>query len=140
MEIKRIMVPVDESDHSLKAVRYSVQFAEKMQCSILLLHCHKEFPSVLGEPYLQNAIEKILKESDTVLEPYRKILKENKADFEELVLEEPAGKAIVETAEIENIDLIIMGTKGKTDLEGLIMGSTTHRVLHLAPCPVLIVR
>ncbi|RKX92087.1 MAG: universal stress protein, partial [Spirochaetes bacterium] len=45
------------------------------------------------------------------------------------MLEEPSGKAIVEAAKIEKIDLIIMGTKGKTDLEGLIMGSTTHRVL-----------
>ena len=140
MEIKRIMVPVDDSGYSLRALKYSIQFAQKMHCNILLLHCHKEFPSVLGEPYLQTVIEKILKESNDVLEPYRKVLKDNNAEFEELVLEGPAGRAIVETAEIEKIDLIIMGSKGKTDLEGLIMGSTAHRVLHMSSCPVLIVR
>lgn len=140
MEIKKIMVPVDESAYSMDALKYSIDFARKMDCHILLFHCHREFPSVIGEPYLQYAIEKILKTSEEVLKPYRKILKESGVGFSELVLEEPAGKAIVEAAEIEKIDLIIMGTKGKTDLEGLLMGSTTHRVLHLSPCPVLIVR
>ena len=86
------------------------------------------------------SFEKIQEASNVLLEPYRQIYKEYNVEFEELILEGPAGKTIAETAKIENVDLIIMGTKGKTDLEGLLLGSVTHRVLHYAHCPVLVVR
>ncbi len=140
MNIKKILVPVDESEHSMKAVAYAMEFVKKFDASLLLLHCHKEFPAILGEPFFDQATEKILEQGNEVLEPYRKILKENGIAFRELLLEEPAGKKIAETAGIEKIDLIIMGSKGKTDLGGLLLGSVTHRVLHHAPCPVLVVR
>lgn len=51
-----------------------------------------------------------------------------------------ADDAIVEVAKIEHCDLIVMGSRGRTDLEGLLLGSNTHRVLKTAPCPVLVMR
>ena len=140
MYIKRIMVPVDDSSYSFDAVQYSVDYAKCMECDVLLLHCHKQFPTSIGEPFLQKSIDKILESANEVLEPYREIYKENNVSYKELLLEEPAGKVIAETAEIEKINLIIMGSKGKSDLAGLVLGSTAHKVLHTAPCPVLVVR
>jgi len=140
MNKKRIMVPVDDSRYSLDAVQYSVDYAKCMECSVLLLHCHKQFPTIIGEPQLQMVVDKILKNANEVLEPYREIYRRNSVPFKELLLEEPAGKVISETAETEGISLIIMGSRGKSDIAGLILGSTTHKVLHTAPCPVLVVR
>ncbi len=140
MKIKHMMVPVDDSRYSFDAVQYSIDYAKCMDCEILLLHCHKQFPTTIGEPFLQKAIDKILETANDVLKPYREIYKENNVPFRELFLEEPAGKVISETAKIEGINLIIMGSRGKSDLAGLILGSTTHKVLHTAPCPVLVVR
>ncbi|MDA3941563.1 MAG: universal stress protein [Spirochaetia bacterium] len=140
MKIKKIMVPVDDSSYSFDAVQYSIDYAKSMECEILLIHCHKQFPTAIGEPFLQKAIDKILENANDVLAPYRDVYKENNVPFKELLLEEPAGKVISETAEIEGINLIIMGSRGKSDLAGLILGSTTHKVLHTAPCPVLVVR
>ncbi|MCK5196708.1 MAG: universal stress protein [Spirochaetales bacterium] len=140
MNVKRIMVPVDDSQYSFDAVQYSIDYAESMECQILLLHCHKQFPTVIGEPHLQASINKILENANKLMEPYREIYHENGVHFKELLLEEPAGKVISETAKIEDINLIIMGSRGKSDLAGLILGSTTHKVLHTAPCPVLVVR
>ncbi|MCK5672962.1 MAG: universal stress protein, partial [Spirochaetales bacterium] len=135
MNRKQIMVPVDDSSYSFDAVQYSIDYAKCMDCEILLLHCHKQFPNAIGEPFLQKAIDKILENANDVLEPYREIYKENNVPFKELLLEEPPGKVISETAKIEGINLIIMGSRGKSDLAGLILGSTTHKVLHTAPCP-----
>ena len=140
MNKKQVMVPVDDSRYSFDAVQYSIDYAKCMECEILLLHCHKQFPTTIGEPFLQKAIDKILENANDLLEPYREIYKGNDVPFRELFLEEPAGKVISETAEIEGINLIIMGSKGRSDLAGLILGSTAHKVLHTAPCPVLVVR
>jgi nucleotide-binding universal stress UspA family protein len=50
-----------------------------------------------------------------------------------------AAHAIAEIAEEENADLIVAGTRGHTAVGGLLMGSFTQRLLHQAPCPVLVV-
>ena len=60
--------------------------------------------------------------------------------FIDRILEGPAAEAICEVAKIEKIDLIVMGCRGRNDLEGLLLGSCTHRVLKTAPCPVLVIR
>ena len=60
--------------------------------------------------------------------------------FEERIMEGPAADTIVKVAAIDRCDLIIMGTRGRNDLQGLLLGSVTHRVLQTAPCPVLVIR
>ena len=140
MKLKKILVPVDGSDFSMRAAAYAVEMAKLMDSEIMLMHCHKSFPVVLGEPYFQNAINKILKKSNELLEPYRKILQDAGVAYADRVLEGPAANAICEAAEIEKADMIVMGSRGRNDLEGLLLGSCTHRVLKTAPCPVLVIR
>ena len=140
MQLKKILAPVDGSEYSLRAAAYAVEMAGVMNSEIILIHCHKSFPVVLGEPYFQNAINKIMKNANELLEPYREILNSAEVVYTERVLEGPAAKAICHSAEVEGADLIIMGSRGRNDLEGLLLGSCTHRVLKIAPCPVLVVR
>lgn len=140
MHVKKILVPVDGSVHSMNAAEYSIFLAEQLNCEVLLLHCHRRFPSYLGEPELQKVIDKTLEEANRLLEPYRQLYQTAGINVAELLLEGPARTAIPDVASIENIDLIIMGSKGKSNLEGLVLGSVTHKVLHMAFCPVLVVR
>jgi nucleotide-binding universal stress UspA family protein len=140
MKLKKILVPVDGSDFSLRAAAYAAEMAKLVDGEIMLMHCHKSFPMVLGEPYFQNAINKIIKNAKELLEPFRKILQDAGVVYAERILEGPAAKAICETADIEKTDMIVMGSRGRNDLEGLLLGSCTHRVLKTAPCPVLVIR
>ena len=140
MQINKIMVPVDGSEHATKAAGYATDMARLMNSEILLIHCHKPFPAILGEPYFQRAIDKILKKSGELLDPYKKLVQDAKVTVTDRILEGPAARAICEVAKIEKIDLIVMGCRGRNDLEGLLLGSCTHRVLKTAPCPVLVVR
>jgi nucleotide-binding universal stress UspA family protein len=140
MELKKILVPVDGSDYSTRAVDSAIALASMTNGEILVIHCHRHFPVILGEPYYQKAIDKIIKRSDELLEPYRKILQNSGIPFTDRILEGPAANAICEVAELEKADMIVMGSRGRNELEGLLLGSCTHRVLSMAPCPVLVVR
>lgn len=51
-----------------------------------------------------------------------------------------AAQRILKKAEGETVDLIVMGTRGFSDLQGLFLGSVSHKVTQLAPCPVMSVR
>jgi len=140
MQLKKILVPVDGSECSVRAAGYAADMAKHMDAEILLIHCHKSFPAILGEPYFQNAINKILKKSNELLTPYRKLMQEAGVTFIDRILEGPATQAICGVADIEKIDMIVMGCRGRNDLEGLLLGSCTHRVLKTAPCPILVIR
>ncbi len=140
MELKKILVPVDGSEYSMRAAGYATNKAKHMDSEILLIHCHKSFPVVLGEPYFQKAINKVMKKSNALLDPYKKIVQDAGVAFIDRILEGPAAHVICEVAKIEKIDMIVMGCRGRNDLEGLLLGSCTHRVLKTAPCPVLVIR
>ena len=140
MKLKKILVPVDGSDYSMRAAKYAAELAKLMSGEIVLMHCHKSFPVVLGEPHFQNAINKIMEKSNKLVEPYRKLFQETGTSFIERILEGPAANAICEVAKLEKLDMIIIGSRGRNKLEGLLLGSCTQRVLNMAPCPVLVIR
>ena len=140
LPIGKILLPVDGSPHALEAAAYAARLAITTGAEILLVHCHKPFPKLLGEPYMQQAINRILEFSRDVLIPYRRLLDEQSVPYTELVLEGPAAAAVCRVAKIEKCHLIVMGSRGCTELHGLVLGSVTHRVLHATPCPVLVVR
>jgi nucleotide-binding universal stress UspA family protein len=140
MELKKIMVAVDGSDHSLKATEYAAGLAELGGAEIILVYCRRHLSSILGEPYFQQVVADVMEKSNLLLEPFRKMLTEKGISFADRILEGSPGTMIAEAARIENCDMIIMGSRGRSDLEGLFLGSVVHRVLQSAPCPVLVVR
>lgn len=140
MKIEKILTPVDGSEHSMRAAAYSADMAKLMGADVLLIHYHRPFPAILGEPYFQKAVNKILKESNLLLDPFRNIFEEKGVPFTDRVLEGPPRHKIAEVAGIEKCDMIIMGSRGRSNIEGLFLGSIAHAVLHSAPCPVLVVR
>ena len=140
MKIQTIMVPVDGSDHAMQAAEYASELATLFDAEILLVHCHRPFPQLLGEPYFQKAVTSIMNQAEELLDPYRKLFREKQTKFTDRVLEGPARKVIAEVAEIEKCDMIVMGSRGRSNLEGLILGSVAHRVLHAVHCPVLVIR
>ncbi|WP_320169716.1 universal stress protein [Maridesulfovibrio sp.] len=140
MIFAKILIPVDESRHSEAAVKYGASLAQISGAKVILLNCHRPVPTGLGEPNFQKAIDTATRESYAILEKNSAQLKEKKIEFKEKIIGGSTAKVIKSVAETEKCDLIVMGSKGKSDLEGLVVGSVTHKVLHIAPCPVLVVR
>jgi len=140
MNIKRILNPVDGSEHSMHATQYAVGLSKLMDAELVLLHCHARFPIVLAEPYYQEAINEINKDSETLVKPFIDILETSEVSYQVRILEGMPGNQIPEVARIEKIDLIVMGSRGVTDFAGLFLGSVAHQVLHKSKCPVFIVK
>ncbi len=140
MNQKSILVAIDGSKHSSNVLETAIKYANLLNAKVFLTHCHKKFPTILGEPQRNNAIVRILQNAEKLIKPYSERLTEAQVVFEERLMEEPAGTVISEVAKIQKCELIIMGSRGLTNLEGLIIGSITNRVLHTTPCSVLVVK
>ena len=140
MKIQKILNPVDGSDHSVHATQSAIELALVFNAKIVLMHCHDRFPVVLAEPYFQQAVNKINKDAETLVKPFMEMLEKEDLDFEVRLLEGPAGSKIPEVAKIEDIDLIVMGSRGVSDFAGLLLGSVAHQVLHKSGCPVFITK
>jgi nucleotide-binding universal stress UspA family protein len=138
--MKKILLAVDGSDHSAKVLETAIEYARLMGAMILFVYCHEKFPAILGEPYRNREIVKILDESEKVVTPFLQRLAVENIPFEDRIMEEPAAKRITDIAEIEGCELIVMGSRGLSNLASLVVGSVTHRVLQTAPCSVLVVR
>lgn len=137
---RKILVAVDGSARAEEAARQGVALASLCQAEVLLFHCRRGVPEYLGEPYYQRMLDRIAARVEELLEPHRRILREAGVPFEERVLEGDPARALCEVARVEGCDLIVLGTRGLSDLEGLFLGSVAHKVLVTAPCPVLAVR
>jgi nucleotide-binding universal stress UspA family protein len=140
MTEKKILVAVDGSEHSDKVIETAIKYARLLSAKVVLVHCHKKFPTILGEPLRNEAIVTTLRNAETLIAPFTIRLREAEVDVEERLMEEPAGAVIPDIARIEKCELIIVGSRGLTNLEGLFLGSVTNRVLHTTPCSVLVVK
>jgi nucleotide-binding universal stress UspA family protein len=140
MNEKKILVAVDGSEHSDRVIETAIQYARLLSAKVVLVHCHKKFPTILGEPLRNEAIVTTLRKAEELIAPFTKRLREAEIDAEERLMEDPAGAVIPDIARIEKCDLIIVGSRGLTNLEGLFLGSVTNRVLHTTPCSVLVVK
>lgn len=137
-EIKLILVAVDESRRSGPVVEKAMQMAHAFAAKILLVYVRPKVLN-LGQPYYQQLLDKYIEHADNTVAPHKALLEQNRIDFEELVLEGDPAEMILEAARIEKCDLIVMGTRGLSNIQGLALGSVSNKVLHAAPCMVLMV-
>jgi nucleotide-binding universal stress UspA family protein len=141
MKFDIFLNPVDGSDHSRRSTEYAITFAKQFKARIILLHCHNHFPVVLSEPYYQQAMDEIITDSQLLIQPYETLLETAGVEYEIRILEGLPGSSIAKIAEKEAIDMVIMGSRGVSDFQGLFLGSVAHQVLHKCnACPVFIVK
>src|SRR5580765_6603187 len=142
-KLTKILVPIDFSDCSKKALQYAVPFAKQFGATITLLHVvHVNY---VGGPEF-GALDFPLPEAD-----FRKSAEKELAELAAEEVGEPvvAGTLvrtglevmeIVKAAKEMESDLIVISTHGRTGLKHVFMGSVAENVVRLAPCPVLVVR
>ena len=132
---KKILIPVDFSPHSNHALRYARVLAERFDCELTLMHV--VVTDTLNVIEHRRALETI---ATTLLENLRAELEEHGLAVSTVLVTGTPYREILKHAEREHMDLIVMGTHGRTGVEHLLIGSVAERIVRLSPCPVLTVR
>lgn len=140
MAEKTILAAIDGSDFSKKVLDKAIEYARLLEAGIVLVYCHRKFPKILGQPHRDHIISAIMDETELVVGPFKEKLDSSGLEYVERFMEGPAGTMIPNVAAHEKCEMIVMGSRGRSDLEGLVLGSVAHKVLHLATCPVLIIK
>ncbi len=146
LTISRILVPVDLSAYSERALEYAIALAGRLGASLHLLHVVED-PMATGVwggetviPDLPELRQELVDDAERRLVAYREAAERVRVPVVTTVRLGLAAITIVEHAKSLGVDLIVIGTHGRTGLAHLLMGSVAERVLRHAPCPVLTVR
>ena len=137
---KLILVPVDFSANSERALDYACELAAKLGSTVRMVHAFASPPSALRIALTEDILENLVNEHKAGLGKLA-AARSGSASFGEPIVEvgDPRD-AIVQTAEKLGADLIVMGTQGRRGLSRVMMGSVAEDVIRQAPCPVLAVR
>jgi nucleotide-binding universal stress UspA family protein len=141
---KKILLPIDGSAASLRAAKYAIRIAKLLDSEITCIHIIETPPLMrsmnpaLVALYFTQAEKRAKKwiNSVEVLAKQGKVRFTGEARIEGLTV----PNALVEYARKQEIDLIVMGTKGRTDLKKVLLGSVASFVVSHASSPVLLVR
>jgi nucleotide-binding universal stress UspA family protein len=135
----KILVAIDGSDASMDAADYATAICQRYNAELYALHvihADVDFPHVTSEftRNMRNEGEKYLNKVK---------LKANEKDMQiktEIISSKDISGGIVDFAEENNIDLIVIGTRGRSGFKRLLLGSVASRVVTYAHCPVLVVK
>jgi len=143
-KIQKILVPVDFSEHSAKALEMAADLAKAFDgATVHLLHCYQVQP-VGVSPYgivLPETFDRDIREAaSSQLEKWREKIEAKGVQAEAHLSSMFPSVAISDTAEQLGADLIVMGTRGLSGIKHVLLGSVAERTLRIASCPVLTVK
>lgn len=144
LPVKKILAPTDFSDPSKRGVRLSVELAEHFAAELILVHATPPLRAVSGAAsvsgyYLPNISEEINAEAAEVADRLRDAEVPAQVRSRVHILNGRPAEAITAFAEEENVDLIVIASRGESGWQHAISGSVAERVLRHAACPVLVV-
>ena len=143
IEIRRILVPVDFSEHADAVVEWGAYLAEQHGSAIVVLHAYHlpvEFQQLEGAYLPPDFWAKVKEEAEQSLSRYVELLSARGFEVEARVREGYPATVIVEEAKSVPADLVVIGTHGLSGLKHLLLGSIAERVVQKSPCPVLTVK
>jgi len=138
---EKVLLAVDGSEHALHAAHTAADLARAMQANeFRIIVVYDLIPPYLGEPNLQHAIDARLEEARAIMQKAVETVGDIPCEIHSELIEGSPAQAIINVAATRQSDVIVIGSRGLGTLAGLLLGSTSQKVVAHAPCPVLIVR
>jgi nucleotide-binding universal stress UspA family protein len=143
---KSIVVGTDGSETATKAVRSAVELARAVGATVELVSAYEPVPSAQLAAERRDAPEDLQwainprEVVDATLEAAAEVAQEEGVTAQVYARQGDPADAILDVAEEQNADLIVVGNKGMTGAKRFLLGSVPNKVSHHAPCSVLIIR
>lgn len=139
--LENILLAVDGSSHSVRAAGYAGDLARALSSSIVrIVVAFEPIPDYFGEPNRQQAIDARLQQANAILQKAQSAVGRIPGEIHTELIEGSPAEAIIDVATTRRSSVIIMGSRGLSTIGEMVLGSTSHKVVSHAPCPVLIVR
>jgi nucleotide-binding universal stress UspA family protein len=139
----KILLAVDGSHAALEAARAAGALAQKFGAEVIVLHVYQVptvYSPLAGSIALPQVPDNIKHIQEAIVERAGKELEQQGVAFTSLCETGHPVDKIVSIAEAQSADVIVMGSRGRSQWKSLLLGSVADGVLHHAHCPVLIVR
>ena len=143
MMARHILVPTDFSQYANYAVDYALELAKTLQARLTFIHVIHLTPLVtgdIGSLGISSYLAEIESDAQQRMQTLLNRVHQQGGQGETTIVQGVPFQVIIETAESRDVDLIVMGTHGRTGLTHVWMGSVAEKVVRLAPCPVLVTR
>ena len=143
MLISKILVPIDGSENSMRALNHGLFLSSNLKIKLTILFVIEvpPFVYVQSQKVVNSVMASLEKEAKDVLEEGRNQAKKYDVEPEILFLEGTnIASIIIEHGEKNNFDLIVIGSKGKGKLKSSLLGSVSNKVIHHSKNPVYVVK
>ena len=143
MLISKILVPIDGSENSIRALNHGLFLSSNLKIKLTILFVIEvpPFVYVQSQKVVNSVMASLEKEAKDVLEEGRNQAKKYDVEPEILFLEgNNIASIIIEHGEKNNFDLIVIGSKGKGKLKSSLLGSVSNKVIHHSKNPVYVVK
>ena len=135
---KKILVPLDGSAVSKRALKEAVAVAKLTKGTITLINVYSIGTSLIISSKQEYLRELTLRKAKQILAEGKKLANEEGFEVRTLLIEGDAVEQIVKTSKEGDFNLIVMGARGLGKARELILGSVSHEVIKSAPIPVLV--
>jgi nucleotide-binding universal stress UspA family protein len=144
MQIKTILFPTDFSNGARAAMDHAISLARDYHANLILLYVIQDIS--IAEWYIPSSIsvadlvEDMQKSAMREMDKWYGEVAATVKDVEKMIVRGVPFVEIIRTAKEKNVDMIVIGTHGRTGIDHMLFGSTAEKVVRKAPCPVLTVR
>jgi len=147
--ISKILVAIDGSEHSFKASEYALELAKSFGAQLYVVTVtyipasdHQSQKEVLSKSLVEDSSNNSMKDAGNWFENFTQNAKEDNIQLKTELINSarPVDYVILEYAEEQKIDLIVVGTRGRTGFKKLMLGSIASSIVTYAHCPVMVVK
>lgn len=142
-EFKRILVPVDGSEPSTRALVAALDLARQSGGEVRVVHCFDELVYLTGFEASGEVLVQARGSATQVLDQALEVARSAGVPCEAQLLDVPGrrlGEEVAETARSWSADLVVVGSHGRRGLDRMLLGSGAEQVVRLSPVPVLVMR
>jgi universal stress protein A len=146
--VKKILAPIDFSEHSMNAMRSAMELAKDVGAEVHLVHVIAPHHHFIPLPLATNVEQsrELAREAAMIEQAEEELARIKKDEFGDskkvttfAVIGHPVQK-LVDYAKEQSIDLIVMATHGRSGIEHAVLGGTTEKIVRNSPCSVLVIR